>query len=116
MQDLYRSPAPLDALTIKQAEFEKPPGLVDDLIVVEDLEALGQYGALHLATVIDFAKRFNRRVVVDMPTGSSPRPMWEALATMVKNREIDLSQVIWFGHEADWPPQTGTSLDFEQQR
>ncbi len=94
---------------------EKFPGRVD-LIIAKDQSELGIIGAQHLLRVVDRATALGMRVFFDMPTGSSPQPIWQAWETLVAEK-VDLSSVFLVGgHEAELPPQTGTSLDYERQR
>lgn len=88
------------------------PGV--DLVILEDLQQLGEYNAYRLAEIIESAKQQGKRVVIDMPTGSSPKSTWEALAKMVESGKVDISNVIWIGHEADRPSRF--KISYEQQR
>lgn len=78
--------------------------------------ALGDYEARHLASIYKAARERGLRVAFDMPTGSSPKPAWGALRSVAEQEKIDLSSIVWFGHEADWPPQPGSHLGYEDQR
>lgn len=80
-------------------------------------KALGIYTAQLLVARINEARQKGSHLALDMPTGSSPKPTWSALREMASRDEVDLSNIIFFGHEAEWPPAIGNpSLDYENQR
>lgn len=79
----------------------------------ENLTAMGEFMASRFVNFVTDAREKGLTVAFDMPTGSSPKPFYEAL----KKMKADLSNVIFFGHEAEWPPAVGnSSLDYENQR
>ena len=78
--------------------------------------ALGLFTAQQFKYTIDEASRKGKYVLCDMPTGSTPKPTWEALREMIDKNEIDLERVIWVGHEAELPPQEHPPLGYETQR
>lgn len=83
----------------------------------ENLTTLGEFLASNFADIITDANKNYRKVAFDMPTGASPKPFYEALKRIVDSKKVNLLNVIFFGHEAEWPPATGNpSLDYENQR
>src|SRR3989338_3637545 len=84
----------------------------------ENLTAMGEFLASNFVNIVNDAKQKGKKVAFDMPTGSSPKPFYDALKKMVLDKKVDLSKdVIFFCHEAEWPPAVGnSSLDYENQR
>ncbi len=77
---------------------------------------LGIYNAGHLITAINQAKQTSLYVAFDMPTGATPKSTWNALRKAIEEGGVDLSRVIWFGHEADFYGPPNSNFDYEQQR
>lgn len=103
--ELGRHKPPLNIITVGSLESSQE----------ENLAAMGEYLATTLVNIAKDAKKHDKKVAFDMPTGSSPKPFYEALKKISKPE--DLTNVIFFGHEAEWPPAIGSaSLDYENQR
>src|SRR5207244_3505275 len=63
------------------------------------------------------AQEKEKIVVLDLPTGSTPKSLWKPLGEMARNGELDLSKVIFMGHEtAIGHPTLNGPVDYDKSR
>lgn len=63
------------------------------LRVLDNPEAIGEHVATYLLGLIDESRASGRRFLLGCPTGRTPRPVYQALATQLAHSKADISHV-----------------------
>jgi len=79
--------------------------------------AFGSFLAKWVKDKVTAAKTTNKTLVLDLPTGTTPRSMWQPLSESIINGELDLTGVVFMGHEiAFGDPEPDGPVDYEKYR
>lgn len=83
----------------------------------QNQEAYGEHVAERIIERINQATAEGKTLVLDMATGASPVQVWKALRQAVQAGSVDMSRVVFMGHEEGWGTiKPGSIVDFEGDR
>lgn len=108
---------------VKRAEIK--PGIVVFNVIGSkeqstevNYQQFGEHIAERLAEKIEMVNREGRKLIFDMATGNTPKSVWPALEKLAKEKNLDLSNVVVFGHEQAYGKNVvpGMHSDFDNYR